>query len=200
MATGGQFYWPSVGNYVAAYGQFFMAANTGAITGCRCSWTNHARVAASESPNGNQPKGPHYAFGNRTKRDGNQGAESVYAYTPKIRQALSTAKGQKASDLPKRCARGGTRTRFPALSVLGSGGNMWNPGQSGGCTGQSGREVWTTSTLCFLTVSEVRENRPAPRTDSQNGRTTFQQQHREQEGLMAFLLSDAHEPPTLELQ
>ena len=28
MATGGQFYWPSVGNYVAAYGQFFMAANT----------------------------------------------------------------------------------------------------------------------------------------------------------------------------
>ena len=28
MATDGQFYWPSVGNYVAAYGQFFMAANT----------------------------------------------------------------------------------------------------------------------------------------------------------------------------
>jgi hypothetical protein len=27
MATGRQFYWPSVGNYVAAYGQFFMAAN-----------------------------------------------------------------------------------------------------------------------------------------------------------------------------
>ncbi|MFX1819391.1 hypothetical protein PV768_06330, partial [Pseudarthrobacter sp. CC4] len=24
----GQFYWPSVGNYVAAYGQFFMAAYT----------------------------------------------------------------------------------------------------------------------------------------------------------------------------
>ncbi|APX00497.1 hypothetical protein BWQ92_01045 [Arthrobacter sp. QXT-31] len=27
MATGGQFYWPSVGIFVAAYGQFFMAAN-----------------------------------------------------------------------------------------------------------------------------------------------------------------------------
>ncbi|MGN8132413.1 hypothetical protein, partial [Paenarthrobacter sp. 22069] len=29
MATSGQFYWPSVGNFVAAYGQFFMAAYTG---------------------------------------------------------------------------------------------------------------------------------------------------------------------------
>lgn len=28
MATGGQFYWPPVGTFVAAYGQFFMAANT----------------------------------------------------------------------------------------------------------------------------------------------------------------------------
>ena len=28
MATAGQFYWPSVGIFVAAYGQFFMAANT----------------------------------------------------------------------------------------------------------------------------------------------------------------------------
>ncbi|MDR6416618.1 hypothetical protein J2808_003366, partial [Pseudarthrobacter sulfonivorans] len=28
MATGGQFYWPSAGNFVAAYGQFFMAANS----------------------------------------------------------------------------------------------------------------------------------------------------------------------------
>ena len=27
MATDGQFYWPSVGTFVAAYGQFFMAAN-----------------------------------------------------------------------------------------------------------------------------------------------------------------------------
>jgi len=27
MATGGQVYWPSVGTFVAAYGQFFMAAN-----------------------------------------------------------------------------------------------------------------------------------------------------------------------------
>ena len=27
MATNGQFYWPSVGTFVAAYGQFFMAAN-----------------------------------------------------------------------------------------------------------------------------------------------------------------------------
>ena len=29
MATIGQFYWPSVGTFVAAYGQFFMAANRG---------------------------------------------------------------------------------------------------------------------------------------------------------------------------
>ena len=28
MATGGQFSWPSVGIFVAAYGQFFMAANS----------------------------------------------------------------------------------------------------------------------------------------------------------------------------
>jgi hypothetical protein len=28
MATVGQFCWPSVGTFVAAYGQFFMAANT----------------------------------------------------------------------------------------------------------------------------------------------------------------------------
>jgi hypothetical protein len=28
MATVGQFYWPSVGISVAAYGQFFMAANS----------------------------------------------------------------------------------------------------------------------------------------------------------------------------
>lgn len=27
MATNGHFYWPSVGTFVAAYGQFFMAAN-----------------------------------------------------------------------------------------------------------------------------------------------------------------------------
>jgi hypothetical protein len=27
MATNGQFYWPSVGIFVAAYGQFFMAAD-----------------------------------------------------------------------------------------------------------------------------------------------------------------------------
>ncbi|WP_307486231.1 hypothetical protein, partial [Pseudarthrobacter sulfonivorans] len=28
MATGRQFNWPPAGNFVAAYGQFFMAANT----------------------------------------------------------------------------------------------------------------------------------------------------------------------------
>jgi hypothetical protein len=28
MAAGGQFYWPPVGSSVAAYGQFFMAANS----------------------------------------------------------------------------------------------------------------------------------------------------------------------------
>jgi len=29
MATNGHFCWPSVGTFVAAYGQFSMAANTG---------------------------------------------------------------------------------------------------------------------------------------------------------------------------
>ena len=33
MATDGQFYWPSVGTFVAAYGQFFMAANITTRTG-----------------------------------------------------------------------------------------------------------------------------------------------------------------------
>lgn len=32
MATDGHFSWPSVGSSVAAYGQFFMAANTLAVT------------------------------------------------------------------------------------------------------------------------------------------------------------------------
>ena len=32
MATGGQFNWPPAGNFVAAYGQFFMAANRAAGT------------------------------------------------------------------------------------------------------------------------------------------------------------------------
>jgi hypothetical protein len=32
MATNGQVYWPAVGISVAAYGQFFMAANTGPLT------------------------------------------------------------------------------------------------------------------------------------------------------------------------
>ncbi|MFB9163681.1 hypothetical protein BJ956_002127 [Arthrobacter psychrochitiniphilus] len=33
MATNGHFCWPSVGSYVAAYGQFFMAANTAGSAG-----------------------------------------------------------------------------------------------------------------------------------------------------------------------
>jgi len=33
MATSGQFYWPSVGIFVAAYGQFFMAANKQTLQG-----------------------------------------------------------------------------------------------------------------------------------------------------------------------
>ncbi|MFJ5963011.1 hypothetical protein, partial [Pseudarthrobacter oxydans] len=32
MATVGQFCWPSVGTFVAAYGQFFMAANSAVQT------------------------------------------------------------------------------------------------------------------------------------------------------------------------
>lgn len=32
MATNGHFCWPSVGTFVAAYGQFFMAANSGLET------------------------------------------------------------------------------------------------------------------------------------------------------------------------
>lgn len=40
MATVGQFYWPSVGTFVAAYGQFFMAANTGAWIAGRAGRVN----------------------------------------------------------------------------------------------------------------------------------------------------------------
>lgn len=36
MATDGQFYWPSVGIFVAAYGQFFMAANSFPIPEVDC--------------------------------------------------------------------------------------------------------------------------------------------------------------------
>ena len=54
MATGGQFYWPSVGNFVAAYGQFFMAANK-----CHCFWAptlaalitaDHHKINADVNP------------------------------------------------------------------------------------------------------------------------------------------------------
>ncbi|MBP2215140.1 hypothetical protein H4V95_000331 [Arthrobacter sp. CAN_C5] len=49
MATGGQFYWPSVGNSVAAYGQFFMAADTARKAGTaakRKQTTRHLRKNA----------------------------------------------------------------------------------------------------------------------------------------------------------
>ena len=38
MATGGQFYWPSVGTFVAAYGQFFMAAYSAALSEIDGAW------------------------------------------------------------------------------------------------------------------------------------------------------------------
>ena len=38
MATSGQFYWPSVGSSVAAYGQFSMAANTGSSENQKLAW------------------------------------------------------------------------------------------------------------------------------------------------------------------
>jgi len=44
MATGGQFYWPSVGTFVAAYGQFFMAANTGGRGSGAAAWSQAAQV------------------------------------------------------------------------------------------------------------------------------------------------------------
>ena len=44
MATNGQFYWPSAGNSVAAYGQFVMSADIGRVLGATCSasTTRHA--------------------------------------------------------------------------------------------------------------------------------------------------------------
>ena len=33
MATNGQFYWPSAGNSVAAYGQLLMSADRGKLSG-----------------------------------------------------------------------------------------------------------------------------------------------------------------------
>jgi hypothetical protein len=52
-------------------------------------------------------------------------------------QALSTPERQKASDLRKHCARGGTRTAFQPLQILGIRENMRNPEQFEGCTKQS---------------------------------------------------------------
>lgn len=43
MATNGQFSWPSVGSSVAAYGQFGMAANSGA-PGDQCSGALNLRA------------------------------------------------------------------------------------------------------------------------------------------------------------
>lgn len=42
-----------------------------------------------------------------------------------------------APDLRQYDARGGTRSRFPALETLRSDGNMRHPGRSCGCTVQS---------------------------------------------------------------
>jgi hypothetical protein len=55
-------------------------------------------------------------------------------------QALSTVEGQKAADLQKHCARGGTRTAFPPLQTLGTRENMRNSGESEGYTRQSETE------------------------------------------------------------
>jgi hypothetical protein len=44
MATDGQFYWPPAGIFVAAYGQFFMAANNAAAT-YRCDGRTDAKDA-----------------------------------------------------------------------------------------------------------------------------------------------------------
>jgi hypothetical protein len=55
---------------------------------------------------------------------------------PPKSQALSTQKNEKASDLRKHCARGGTRTTFQPLQTLGTRENMRNKGQSEGCLAQ----------------------------------------------------------------
>ena len=61
-------------------------------------------------------------------------------------------------------ARGGTRTGFQALVALGSGGNMRNPRQFGGCTRQSGVEsvdIVHTSFLLDRTPKKGHLTRPS---------------------------------------
>ena len=50
---------------------------------------------------------------------------------------VSTPNGEKAPDLRKHCARGGTQTAFPPPQTLDSRGNIRNPGESGPGTTQS---------------------------------------------------------------
>ena len=50
---------------------------------------------------------------------------------------VHTKKHQKAADLRKHRARGGTRTGFQSLQTLGSRRNIGSPGQSGTGTAQS---------------------------------------------------------------
>jgi hypothetical protein len=74
---------------------------------------------------------------------------------PPKSQALSTAKRQKASDLRKHCARGGTRTTFLALQTLGTPENIGNPSNSDRCTTQSEAESVDTVNTPFFTSPEL---------------------------------------------
>ncbi len=132
MATNGQFSWPSVGSSVAAYGQFFMAANR---------------------------RGRH----GRTVMQNATGWTPAYTTYAESRQALSTLEGQKALDLRKHCARGGTRTTFRALQALGTPENMRNPKKFEGCTaGYEAKSVDNVHTLFSSSTADSSTDRSVP--------------------------------------
>ena len=54
---------------------------------------------------------------------------------------MSTPNGEKAPDLRKHCAQGGTQTAFPPPQTLDSRGNMRIPAQSGTGTARSEAEI-----------------------------------------------------------
>ena len=82
---------------------------------------DHEEVTSPESPN---PKN-----GATRPRNGREGTHK--------RRFVHSQRPQKAPDLRKHCAQGGTRTAFPPLQSLGTPGIMRNPDRSDRCTAQS---------------------------------------------------------------
>jgi hypothetical protein len=75
-------------------------------------------------------------------------------------QALSTVIRQKASDLRKHCARGGTRTAFQPVQIVGTPENISAPSQSGRYATQSEAKSVDSVNTSFLSTSPGASIRP----------------------------------------